>query len=242
MRAAWYIGRPARYSYDWRLPSREFDTAKHPHKPAGKGGGQFAPKGYVGEGQVATDVLGDSVDITSSPHKSGTELIAKHLRDLDKLPVQVATALQDEGTKWYIGGDVSITGLDHNQFLQGVRPRGWSEGSTWDSVGGCYGDGEVCAGASRGGSVAVVLHETGHAIGDKLGWDDSPELRDHHVRLFDRLGPYFRQGGPGGTAGRQELLAEGVAQVLTSRTDAVKAYDEAYVSWLEAGPLSGASA
>jgi hypothetical protein len=77
------------------------------------------------------------------------------------------------------------------------------------------------------------LHETGHAVGDLLGFDNSPALIEHHKRLHAKLDPYLQQGGAGAFAGRQELFAEGLAATLMHREFAIRKFDAEFVDWME---------
>lgn len=129
--------------------------------------------------------------------------------------------------------------LDELRRLAGVRPRGWQPGTTWDIVGGCADDNQVAiAVTGQSGSASTALHEFGHLMGARIRvgsavLDDSAELVEHHARLYDKLQPYLQQDGPGGLAGRQEMLAESIAELHTvseARFDAI--YDGEYREWL----------
>ena len=142
--------------------------------------------------------------------------------------------------------------MGDNLSLKGVAPRNWPEGSTWDNVPGAYNPGTktVVAGtASEHGSESLLIHETGHAIGDLLGFNDSSELKSAHERLFDKLNPYLKGTGesvkevkPGNEAGRQELLAEGLAVFLQKgETEAIKRFDAQFVDFIKNKVLAATS-
>lgn len=161
---------------------------------------------------------------------------------LSLMSESLSKALVEHGLQGYYVGSEPITGLDSKQDLKGVQPRGWGEGDTWDQVAGGYDRDQqiVLAGKGRSASQSLMLHEAGHGVGHLLGWNDAPELLEHHRRLYDKLGGYFRQGGPGGYSGTSELLAESLAIYHVKGRDwAAAHYDEPFVVWLEQGPLSG---
>lgn len=186
--------------------------------------------------QEHRDVLRDRLTI----HDGTTP--SRHFRDLQRIPVPLLEQLVAAGVTWQVG-DRPLPEFDGFEDLWGQQPRGWSEGSTWNDVAGGYDGGQnvVAAGTGEHGSASLLLHETGHAVGQALGFQDAPEMREHHKRLYDKLDPYEQQGGPGGRAGRQELFAESFATLLGGDPDGysrrraavVRATDEEYVAWLE---------
>ncbi len=87
--------------------------------------------------------------------------------ELNKLPNNVLTKLRDNKTRFYAVKD-SVT--DYFSGYKGVRPNGWPEGSTWDTVPGMYEKKfNIVTIATSGkyqdihGSYNLTLHETGHA-------------------------------------------------------------------------------
>lgn len=122
-------------------------------------------------------------------------------------------------------------------FLTGQAPRGWPPGVTWDDIPGTFEPSKryLLLGGGEHGSISLGLHETGHAINFLLGINNGAELIEHHVRLYDKFtDPYFRQGGPGGFAGRDEMFAESVAfRLLMGRKLSIHRYDKKYLDWLE---------
>ncbi|MBI2266621.1 MAG: hypothetical protein HYU64_15900 [Armatimonadetes bacterium] len=168
--------------------------------------------------------------------------IQEHVRDLTKLPTGTVSRLLSAGLKGIRIADKSIRELAPGQSFTAQKPRGWSEGATWDDVHAAYfpGSGIVCVGKGRHDSYSAVLHEIGHAIGDLLGFDDHPLLIEAHKRLYNKLDSYLKQGGPGGKAGREELLAESTALYLKKgRKEAENTYDGEYVKFLEDTVLAG---
>ncbi len=158
------------------------------------------------------------------------------LRDLARVPKHIIDTLVSRGLGGVYAGRKPITELDNMKYLKGVRPRGWSEGKTWDNVGGCYDRGTktVVAGWTRNdGSVSTSLHELGHAVGDLMDFDDHPELKFQHETVYNHLKSYFKQGGPGGKAGMEEFFAETFAQVLVDRSQAIQAAGLGMVEWIE---------
>jgi len=175
--------------------------------------------------------FGERLHVKDESHPA----VQQHLRDLTRVPPSLSKAVQDARVEIHVGTG-GVSDQNHLSYLQGVQPRGWEEGATWDNVAGAYvtSGKKVVACTGRGSSASIALHEYGHAVGDVLGWDGSDELIEHHKRLHEKLTSYLQQDGPGGLAGRQELFAEGTAAVLRSfRTAAVAQYDEPFVAWLE---------
>jgi hypothetical protein len=173
-----------------------------------------------------------------APGEKG-EQVRTNMADLALLPAPLLDTMRHNGLELIHIGGTDMTGLDSNFGLKNTRPRGWTHGSTWEDVAGAYSpeNKAVCAGWVKdgmAGSVSVMLHEYGHAIGDVMKINDSPALIEHHKRLYKRLNSYLQQEGPGGLAGRQELLAEGVAvTVKFGREFAAGLYDEPFVEFVE---------
>jgi hypothetical protein len=108
--------------------------------------------------------------------------------------------------------------------------------ATWSDVAGCWDEEtkRVIIGKGMHGSADLAIHETVHGMGDLLGLDDSPDLVAHHRRLFEKVSDYEQQGGPGGRAGRQEMLSEAAARLVAlGRERAVFDYDEEFIDWLQ---------
>jgi hypothetical protein len=113
--------------------------------------------------------------------------------------------------------------------LKGVRPRGWPEGKTWDSVPGCFdtkrkkvlvatraaATGErVLPPTGHGhGSVDLLLHESMHGHDFLKGHRilKSDDFERAYLADFAELGSYEQQPGD---AGRQETYAESAARVF----------------------------
>lgn len=132
-------------------------------------------------------------------------------------------------------GTGNLTKLNYLSHLKGVRPRGWPSGRTWDDVGGAGGPKEAVVSVDGiSGSISTVLHEWGHMLGSRGGWDDSTELIAHHKRLYAKQPEYMQQDGPGGRAGREEMFAESVADFFRMPKDlfASSQYDQEYLEWM----------
>jgi len=161
-------------------------------------------------------------------------LVQKHVSELSKLPSNLIKKIANSDIKIYLGNS-TITGLDGNGHMKGVRPRGWTEGDTWDMVAGGYNrlTKSVCAGIGVHGSTSLVLHELGHSLGHVFNHDHDRELNQLHIDIYDKLDPYLQQGGKGGYAGKEELLAEGFANVIMNKEHATKKYGQDFVNYIE---------
>ena len=181
----------------------------------------------------AKAALGPLLDIRDE----GTAVVKKHLADLALAPAGLHQRLKDAGLAGVFVGAVPYPELDDNQRLRGVRPRGWPEGSTWQDVAAGYDPERRMAAvwsAEPTGSASEMLHEYGHAVGHLLEYYDDPRLIAAHRRLYGELLTFYRQGGPGGAAGRSELLAEGFAIYLKKgRQGCVQEYDEGFAAFLD---------
>jgi hypothetical protein len=169
----------------------------------------------------------------ASAFEGGNETIRQHQQDLALLPDSLLDKVAKKGVK--INLNAESFGETYPEYGN-MTPRGWPRGYTWKDVAGGYNDArkEVHAGTGNHGTDSLALHEFGHAIGDVLGVDDSAELIGHHQRLFSKLHPYAKQGGPGARAGRQEMWAMSVDRLVkVGRNAAVADYDAEYVTFLE---------
>lgn len=185
------------------------------------------------------------------------DVIRRHVRDINLIPTEALQKLANSGVMFHIG-DGGVVKLDRMERLKGVQPRGWSEGSMWDDVGGCYGNNWVLVGNARGGSVSVALHEAGHAVGEhyyvrsrrefqKVGValesvEHSQTWKKIHTRLYKAgvLGDYYRQGGAGAYAGMEELWAESFATYHKSGAlECTRQYGKAVTRYIEYAMKSG---
>lgn len=174
-------------------------------------------------------VLGDKLKIKDIDDSS----VQRHLDQLSRLPEPLMKKMLEKGLKGVIVGVGSVPEHEGLQHLKGKTPRGWPPEKTWDTIAGTVVDKQVVAGTGESGSASTALHEFGHAIGDILYFDNGYGLHQHHLRLYDKLQPYLQQGGRDGIAGRQELLAEGVAQTLMDEGKARGLYDDEFVDWIK---------
>lgn len=164
--------------------------------------------------------------------------VKKLVSQLDVYPTNILSSLKNEGLKQIEIAHLTTPDMAGNEDLKGVQPRNWPSGSTWEEVPGAYNPNNktVVAGtAAKHGSEALLIHETGHAVGDLLGFNDSSELKSAHKRLFDKLNPYLKGiGEPGNQAGRQELFAEALAVLLKEgESVATQKFDAEFVSFLK---------
>lgn len=180
-------------------------------------------------------VLGDTLHVSDI----NTKTVKLHLEDLRLLPEGLLNHAKGKGVSIHLG-DVTMPSLNSNQEYKGVRPRGWAEKDTWDKVPGAYNAKakSVSAGAGRHGSVSPALHEFFHGIGHVAEFDDHPKMLAIHKKIYSKLPPYLQQGGPGGSAGSQELFAEGAAHLLKDRNKAISLYGAAFAKFIDTEVLT----
>jgi hypothetical protein len=160
--------------------------------------------------------------------------VGEHLLLLRLVPRTILKRLKAAGLKIVVGSQ-PVAKLPEGAHLAGLPMRGHPQGVTWDQGVGAYLRREKTAiiGVVDRFQPGVGSHEVGHAIGDLLGFNRDPRLTAHHVRLHPRLAPYMQQGGPGGEAGCEELLAIGIEAVLEASDQARKLFDEEFVTYIE---------
>jgi hypothetical protein len=129
--------------------------------------------------------------------------------------------------------------------LRGVRPRGWREGQTWDTVPGLNDptnnrviiatrNGAIPATGEGHNASDLVLHEVGHAIDDSVGGGSNEQaFQDARTADLAALGPYFRQAG---TAGLRETYAESFARFYANDPADAATYPHLHAYWA-ADPL-----
>ncbi len=139
-------------------------------------------------------------------------------KELIKLPLGVLKGLLDHRTKVVV---CRYSICEVRPRLKGVRPRGWPEGQTWDTVPGLHAlfDNEVIIATRKGGRKRVVLergnghgcnnlviHETLHAYNHRVT-NLSASSAFLKVRELDwgSLPAYEKQSG---SAGPSETFAE----------------------------------
>jgi hypothetical protein len=133
-----------------------------------------------------TGFYGDRLRI----HGTGPQ-VGEHLRDLELLPDGFHRRLAE----YFAGrpeGGIDIVDGSATEILprlKGVRPAGYSEGTTWDDVRGAHDPPTrrmvLGVGPDHGGP-PLALHEAGHALDHALrNASQSAEFR----RLYGRLGP-----------------------------------------------------
>lgn len=190
----------------------------------------------------------DLIDTGGSGTLSDGALVVE---DLMKLPSDALTILRDQGTRVVVSRG-SVT--DYREDLEGVRPRGWPPGSSWDDVPGLNSsaanevviaiighgteEGARVPQAGEGhGSYNLVLHEAMHAVDkndtsrdSRSGGEGFTTARDADVGA---LSSYLAQAGG---AGRSETYAEAAARYYGGDTTLEAELPELY-DYFASGPL-----
>jgi hypothetical protein len=167
-----------------------------------------------------------------TPAGSGTsEHAAIVAKRLDLLPPSIRDAMARHGIRVSVGQN-SVT--DVMPELSGVKPRGWPEGMTWDSVPGLYDNksktvvaamrnGQIPEYGNGHGSADLLLHEALH------GYDRTHPSGGSYSSTLDFMGAYRADKSnmtayhtQAGTAGRQEAFAEYGAQYFSGKLDRTK--------------------
>ena len=184
-------------------------------------------------------VLGDKLDVSGQD----SQFARAHIIALAKVPDNIHKKLIDAGLNKIRVGNGAVTSFSGYEYLSNESPRGWGGTLTWDDVAGMYDPAhkQVICGTGVQGARALSLHEYGHAIGDLLEYDNDPTLINFHKKLHPQLSPYEQQGGPGGFAGRQELLANAFMRVVEDPIGAAVRYGPDLVQWIESVVMSGES-
>jgi len=190
---------------------------KHEQQSHGGDGSEYMDAELKSPLDRVRGFLGDNLHIEDLD----TDVVRKHIRDLDQFSDTVLKSIKGAGISFYLGNK-SMTGLDNNQKWKGIHPRGWSEGKTWDIVPGCYDVANhlVTLGSGDSGSVSLAGHETGHAILSSrlLSLAQVNQMGLLHSKHKKDLGNYFNQAGG---AGLEEFIAESISMVIGKRTDGV---------------------
>ncbi|MGV3622133.1 MAG: anthrax toxin lethal factor-related metalloendopeptidase, partial [Archangium sp.] len=155
--------------------------------------------------------------------------IAAVRTEVAKLPLDQLRDLQRAGIKVVACRDSVV---DAEPSLNGVRPRGWAPGRTWNDVPGAYmpSSKEVVVATRAGGptgrevpplghnhgSVSLVAHEVGHAVDAARRYpsknDDAFQAAYQRDLSGGQLLPYYTQAGE---AGASEAYAESLAIFLS---------------------------
>jgi hypothetical protein len=208
------------------------------------------------EKAIGKNTLGDMVDPgTKAYHNAwnklqvlvGDQLTAdqylgtqgqRHIKELAKLPSNLLMSLSDRGVSWHVG-DKTIG--NYEPMLNGMQPRGYTQTTDYGSLAGSYlpDKMKVLLGASDYGSssASIAQHETGHAVGHNLGFNWDKDLIDLHKATYDRLPPYMQQDGPGGYAGREEMLAEMFARFHNRKRKLLSGPAQEYIQSITDNPL-----
>ena len=164
-----------------------------------------------------------------------SEVVQTHLKHLSKIPAQLIEKIANSQLTIHLGNN-NVGGFDVGKIYKNRIARGWGSDITYDEIGGAYSPRQKAVMAGKDaevGTVSLVLHELGHGLGDVFDHDNDSDLIKVHKELYPRLDPYLQQEGAGGLAGRQELLAEGVAEVLIDRNKALKRFNQVFVNYIE---------
>ena len=182
--------------------------------------------------------------------------IGKWLDDLDAIPDEIVEAVRADGVEVYVSTKpiTKLPGLGH---LEGVTPRGWPPGSTWDEAGGLFDSGAKRVYATtngRGGSVSTVLHEYGHALDDVLRRTGDRRLLARFDAAWargnggDRFLPYFSQSDLSFiatdlddvwrvAAGQQESFAEAFSHFVRLKRDDVDDFARMFRETIDASKI-----
>ena len=183
-------------------------------------------------------ILGPRLTITNLD----SPFVQDHLRNLAMIPDHLLVKLREGGGEFF-AGEGGVPDLDSMDYLDGVIPRGWPPTKSWNDADGAYDKDHkrVLMGKAHPdvamGTKSLALHETGHMIGDILGYDNSQELIKFHQELYPLLDPYSQQGGPGALAGRQEFFAEAIVRRAMG-IEAKRPEFKEFFNWID-GILSG---
>jgi len=165
---------------------------------------------------------------------SYASITQQNLVDMALLPTALLRDLAAQGVQWQIGDRLIPDFIGY----AGMRNRLTPDGRTYGSIGGMYSiiDSTVLAGGGPHGSASMVLHETGHAIGNVLGYHDSPQTRAAHAANWHKLPSYFDNTD----RGRREFFAESVAQhAKYGREWTANAYGKPYSDYLKKTVFKG---
>jgi hypothetical protein len=177
------------------------------------------------------DRFGSSLEINVANQDIAS--LRVHIEDLGLIPVVMLKILEKKGLRIIIGDKTMTRFSDDDRFKH--APRGWTV-SDWSRVPGAYDSLEkiVYAGDNKlHGCLSLALHEYGHAAGDLLNLDNSKIVIQAHKRLYNKLTAYKQQGGPGGSAGRKELLAESFEDYFKkNKREFIEEYDEKWYKFI----------
>ncbi len=188
----------------------EFDPDAHPRQPAGSDkGGEFAPKG----GNLLPPTFTAKMVVLDGD----TDVVQKHLSHLRVIPKEHLAVVSEFAGEICIGNR-PVTEQDDLGHLKGVRPRGWPEGYTWDSVAGCgpaWKGGGLVLGSGHSGAQSIAWHELAHALDYGVGARQGDNLSkridfDPVYNIMRKLHPYFIY--------REEAFAGGYELWMAGRT------------------------
>jgi hypothetical protein len=183
--------------------------------------------------EVIRNKFGDSLTLTDIRESA----VRLHLEHLALLPDPLITRMKAMGVKIKLSS-TDMPNMDKDPKWQ-QAPRGWTQ-SSWKGVPGAFDTSAntVYAGQGGHGSSSLVLHEYGHAFGKNFNLNSATEVTAAHKRLYSKLSSYLQQGGPGGTAGQSEFLADSFGDLFMYTKDQfIRKYDEDWYRFLSLSAL-----
>jgi hypothetical protein len=195
---------------------------------------QQPQQGAVDPQQAIRAAAAALVDIGGTAAETDRQLV---VAELVKLPMAGLRALALANKRVVVCRD-SVTEIRID--LRGVRPRGWPEGRTWDTVPGLNdpNNNRVII-ATRNGRIPptgdghaasnLVLHEVGHAVDDAVGGgSNTQEFQRARTADAAQLGSYFTQAG---AAGLRETYAESLARFYGNDPNDAATYPNLHAYW-----------
>jgi hypothetical protein len=205
-------------------PVEEFDIMGDPSAFAEGDGGAGSSTTGTEQAEVSS-AIGPTVTAMGTADQNDVALVNA---ELAKVPEKYRKIMQDKGVNVAV---VRNSVVEYNPNLQGVQPRGWPPGSSWDDVPGLYDPNTntvVIATVGHGttvgphvpqtgeghGSQNIVLHESGHSFENEI--KNSPQFIGARNADMQQLSDYEKQSGD---AGLSETCAESFANAFGGNPD-----------------------
>lgn len=206
-------------------------------------------KGVTDRAQLEAQQVQDALKAKAAIKKAAESLVetggtaddkdkAVVIEEMIKMPLPALSALKKKSVKVVVCRN-SVTEI--RTELKGVRPRGWPEGKTWDTVPGLNDpnnnrviiatrNGRVPPTGDGHGAHNLVLHEVGHAVGDAVvsGGVTDPKFVAARDKDKAKLDTY--EGQPG-DPGVRETYAESFARFYDSDPNDAKKYPNLHAYW-----------